>query len=37
MIACYILAHINAGFEMCKDQKKKTIPDDIPIIWVNIV
>jgi len=20
-----------------KNQKKKTIPDDIPIVWVNIV
>jgi len=20
-----------------KDQKKNTIPDDIPIIWVNII
>ena len=31
--------HYNNGMGMNnkKNQKKKSIPDDIPIIWVNIV
>jgi hypothetical protein len=38
LIACYIIAQYWDGInKMEKEKKKNTIPDDIPIIWVNVV